>query len=329
MSDRTEICTLVSIKLTGWQGRRKVSSIGDELTENKGAAKDAADVFVNLVSKEFLAPIQVIDREIRSQFYALTFDTGITGVRALPYNVQAMLNETLAKLFSERKLAIADMIVGYSTERERRAVSMGRLFNADHYPEPLAIDASFTANLSFIPMPAAWKLGIEDDKVKQSVNDTRDDILKSTDNDAWSRVRGAARDALERLSRFVPATDTDKAQHHFGPSLISAMQTLVDNMSKMYLGNDPAMKEALTVLQDYIANADLDTLKTDQGAREEAITAMKSVIGHTVAEPVAEPKPGPVKLTETKLSDFKCAQPGEIAKGAPVEVIGLYDDLLD
>ena len=207
-NDGSETAVLVSIKLTGWQGRRKVSSIGDELTETKGAAKDAADVFVNLVSKEFLAPISAIDREIRSRFYALTFDTGITGVRALPYAVQPMLQNALASLFEDRTLATAVMLGHYSAERERRAVSMGRLFNADHYPEPAAIDASFTANLSLIPMPSAWKVGIDDDNVKRNVDNTRTDITKAIDTDAWTRLHDAASGTLARLERFIPATET-------------------------------------------------------------------------------------------------------------------------
>lgn len=274
-----ETAILVCLKLNAWTGKKRDRAAAAEYTESKNAAGDAATVDKALVSAEFLRDVQAIDNQIRAAFYRLTFNYAATSIRILPEKGRKRFEETMAALFTLRAACIDTMLSGYDAERERSRDRLGDMFNESQYPTADAVRQRYAARFIFLPMPAGWKTGIDDEALQNAVADARKEAMATARTDAWQRIIDVTESMVEKLAAYVPAEGDNPAKNVFRDSVVTNIKEMVEYLEDMAsMFESSVLNAAIETLKNEIANVAPEALRHNDAMRRQIKAIAETVL---------------------------------------------------
>lgn len=261
-----------------WSARKLDKDATIELCNNKGAEHGAARVNKSLLPDEpKLKAIRKIVGEARNYHYDHTLpweDRG--GGRILPAGLYVPYQKQMDTYIAEIKKLINQFCEQnyYNKAVVEGMLKLGTLADKWEYPSSVQAKYSFEADVAYYPIPNPSdfrvKLGAQEiQRLKQNARNHETEIIKTATEHLWGRLSKLAKHAHERLA------DPDNSFHKTLTSNINDFNAIV---SELNIGEDRFINEIAQDLADNVGSADVETLRDDPDAREEAASGAQSAI---------------------------------------------------
>lgn len=271
----TEKAMVMNLSISLWQGYRLDREASRKVTDEAGAAKDAARVNKHLVSKEALAPVVSASGAVRTHFYANTLPWRDNGDRLMTRNLYPKFieaHEALVRAFNE---AVEHFLrVDYPSARAQAEFRMGELFNPDDYPTAIELRYKFRAQLEISPLSTANDFRVQIDQ--QHVDRVRADI----EAQAEKRVNAAMGDVWRRMAEtvgyFADRLGTKDAV--FRDSTVKNIAELVDLIPGLNLLDDPNIEALREEIKSKLGGITPKEIRKDPELREELAGEAKAIV---------------------------------------------------
>jgi hypothetical protein len=271
----TTHCMTVNLSISAWTGQRIDKDATRRVTEDAGAASDAARVNKHLVPKESLKAIVAALGAVRTHFYTNTLPWRDNGDRLLTrkrFTTFMQEHERLRQTFDD---AVSDFLTTtYPKAREQAAFRMGTMFNPDDYPSTDTLRRRFAVNLEIDAVSEASDFRVQLDEAAQQK--VRDDIEAAVNNrltkamhDVWSRLSTAVENVAVRLS------DEDAI---FRDSLIGNLIEVVDLLPDLNITEDPELERLRLEAKNKLTAHTPDALRADKTVRAQVASEAQSLL---------------------------------------------------
>ena len=260
-------CMVVNLQIGVWQGYRLDKEASREVTQQAGAASDAARVNKHLVPKETLKPIITSQGDIRLHFYANTLPWKDNGDRLLPRRRYMTFIQEHGALVDKFRAAVEEFVsTTYLTARDQAEFRMGELFKADDYPPAERLRSRFYARLDIDPVTEAGDFRV------QLSQDAADSIRSDMERAMQERVSRAIGDVWMRLADTLQHFATKMADEDavFRDSTVHNLREILGVLPDLNFINDPNLERIRGEIEEAIDGLDPKTLRTDKVERKRA-----------------------------------------------------------
>ena len=261
---------LVNLKISQWTGRkmdRKASASVETAFSTIGKVGNySKDLLPN--AKE-LDEIVRIGGNIRAFFYRNTLPWFSDGSRILSSKNYMDFTEEFRSKRAEFDRAVSNFIKKYPSLREDAKTRLGHLFIDSEYPMASNLQASFSCDVSFMPMP--------------DVGDFRTEILESEKVEFVNKMRtveaDAVKDCWNRLYEVV-AKATDKLKQPeavFRESLIENINDMVSLLPKLNVTDDADLETMRQKVSEAVASFTSVEVRKSSTARYDAAKKLDDI----------------------------------------------------
>lgn len=275
---------LVEFNASVWTARILDKKVTGEVCTDKSAKSGAARVNKSLMAgRNELAEIQALVTEARTYVYANTAPWSDAGQRWLPTARLIKFDHRMDD-FKARFMDLVENFVGlYPTLITAQAMTLGDMFNRDDFPAASEIARKFAFSYDFFPLPSArdFRVDISNDAQRELQARLEETMKKRVDN-ALGDVQERLVDHLKRMSdRLVTEYDNDgkpKARkfHH---TLVDGAFELCDLVKDINVTGDKRLADARIALENALAGCTADSLRADEGKREDVKKEVDSLLG--------------------------------------------------
>lgn len=271
---------LVELNISVWGATKLDRSASDELTSNKGASNNAAQVRKNLMAGSGLRK-EISDYASKCRLFnnQQTLAWSDKGVRLLPTKNFMFYKQNLNVMEAHFNQLVSNFIQHYPTLIQQAQANLNTLFNAEDYPTVEEVTEKFGFKYVFTPVPTAgdFRIDVTADEVAElsrqyeaSFNDRLNDAMK----DQWDRLHGVLTHISERLTE----TEGEEKGKRMHESMITNAQSLCELLTKLNVTNDPKLEEARRALELTLLGVDKDSLKESPALRESVKTKVDDIL---------------------------------------------------
>lgn len=268
-------CMTANLSISAWTGQRIDKDATRKVTEDAGAASDAARVNKHLVPKESLKAITAALGAVRTHFYTNTLpwrDNGDRLLTRMRFTAFMAEHEKLRQDFDD---AVTDFLTTtYPTAREKAAFRMGTMFNPDDYPSADTLRRRFAVNLEIDAVSEASDFRVqldaaEQQRVREGIESAVHSRITTAMHDVWSRLSTAVENVAERLS------DEDAI---FRNSLISNLVDLIDLLPDLNITGDADLERLRLEAKHKLTAHTPDALRADKTVRAQVASEAQSLL---------------------------------------------------
>jgi hypothetical protein len=249
-----------------WQGYRLDRDASRKVTQDAGAASDAARVNKHLVPKESLAAVVTASNAVRSHFYTNTLPWRDNGDRLMPRNLYQKFiaeHEQLKAAFEEEVRKFLDE--QYPSAIAKAEFRMGAMFKRDDYPPVIELRRRFYANMEIDAVTTAGDFRVEideahADKVRSTMEASLEARLQTAAADVWRRM-------AETVSYFQARMADPKAV--FRDSTVNNIGDLLDLVPGLNVLDDPQIEQVRQQIAKAFGTLDAKDIRKDPVHRAE------------------------------------------------------------
>jgi hypothetical protein len=271
----TEKAMVVNLSIGIWQGYRLDKAASAKVTNDAGAASDAARVNKHLIPKEALAPIVTAQNAIRTHFYSKTLpwrDNGDRLVTRILYAPFIEEHEALKTAFLDEVETF--LTGGYLSAIEKAEFRMGSMFDRADYPAVSELRRKFYAELDIAPIATAndFRVAIDQDhvdKVKASIEASMEQRMKAATADVWRRM-------AETVGYFQTRMADPTAV--FRDSTITNIGEMLDLIPGLNVLDDPQIEQVRAAIAKAFGNLDAKEIRKDPAHREQLSTEAAAIM---------------------------------------------------
>jgi hypothetical protein len=262
----TEKAMVMNLSIGIWQGYRLDRDASRKVTDDAGAAADAARVNKHLIPKESLAPIVTAQNAIRTHFYANTLPWRDNGDRLMTrklYTTFIPEHERLAQVFKDEvETFLGD---GYPSAIEKAEFRMGAMFKRDDYPAVSELRRKFYANLDIDALTTAndFRVAIDAEhveRVKASIEANAETRLQAAMADVWKRM-------AETVGYFRERMADPKAV--FRDTTVTNIAEMLDLIPGLNVLDDPAIEQVRDAIAKSLGGIDAKDIRKDGALRSQ------------------------------------------------------------
>lgn len=231
----TSNCMLVNVHMGKWGGFKKDKAVGEEVSRQKGAARDAVKVNKQLLPEDAMGDIIKAYGKVKANFYNLTLPWKDNGDRVLTRKMYAQFIEQHEALAAEYNSAADTFAFDmYPPLRAAAEFRMGMLFNVNDYPSPADLRRKFFVHMDIDPIPEAGDFRVVMDQ------DQVDVIQKQIEDAMQQRMNLALGDVWSRLARTLGHFQASLADEEktFRDSTVENLKELVTILPGLNVTND-------------------------------------------------------------------------------------------
>lgn len=271
----TDRAMVVNLSISTWQGYRLDKEASRKVTEEAGAAKDAARVNKHLVSKEALAPIVTAFGTIRTHFYANSLPWRDNGDRLMTRKLYMPFIEKHEQLKHDFTDAVEHFLAkDYPEAREQAAFRMGELFNPADYPGIEELRGKFRVALEITPLSTAndFRVQIDQahvDRVKADIEAAAERRVNQAMAHVWQRM-------AETVGYFADRLGDPKAV--FRDSTVKNIAELVDMIPGLNLIEDPNIEALRIEIKSKLTGIDAKEIRKDEAFRGELAGEAQAIV---------------------------------------------------
>ncbi len=271
----TERAMVMNLSIGLWQGYRLDKDATRRVTDEAGAAADAARVNKHLIPKEDLAAIVTASGAIRTHFYTNTLPWRDNGDRLMPRKLFEKFipeHEQLVTAFKDEvEIFVRDR---YPAAIARAEFRMGSMFNRDDYPTPFDVRRKFYANLDIDPVSTSGDFRVQMDQehvdsVKAQIEARAADRLQAATYDVWKRMAETIGRFHERMA--VP-------DQVFRESTVTSIGELLDLVPGLNVLDDPAIETVRQAIAKSLGGIDARDIRKDPALRSELAGEAKQIM---------------------------------------------------
>lgn len=270
---------LANLSIRQWTGRKLDRKITDEVNESHHAEADAGRYNKLLISKDAFARIYAATRTARVLFHTKTQPWFDEGARILPTALFDDLTTRLHELKDEFNDAADEFNRQYPRYVKAQNKRLNGMFNPEDYPEPSRVRSMFAFHLAVLPFP-----DVSDFRVslnKEQLEDTERLLREALDNamqEPIRRIIEVVGHMHERLARYKPATETERAEYTFRDSLVGNVRELVELLPAFNLTDDPKLAKLTQLLEARLCQNDAEVLREDEQTRKAVAKAAEDIL---------------------------------------------------
>lgn len=257
---------VMNLSIGIWQGYRLDRDASKRVTEEAGAAADAARVNKHLVPKEALAAIVTAQNAIRTHFYSNTLPWRDNGDRLMPrkqFLVFIPEHEQLKQAFEAEVQKFLDE--DYPSAIAKAEFRMGAMFKRDDYPAIGALRGKFYATLDIDAISTAGDFRVEidaehADKVRASMEAALETRLQAAAGDVWKRM-------AETVGYFQARMADPKAV--FRDTTVTNISEMLDLVPGLNVLDDPEIEQVRAAIAKALGGIDAKDIRKDPALRAE------------------------------------------------------------
>lgn len=267
-------CMVVNLRINMWTGHRLDKEASKSVTENAGAAEDAARVNKHLIPKEVLQPIGSAASALRNHFYDNTLPWKDNGDRLLTRKAFTRFieeHEKLAKEFNEEVRKFID--VNYYAARQKAEFRMGAMFKPSDYPMAEELRGKFSATLDIDAVTTANDFRVQmsapmQDKIREDIEDKMKERLGKAMQSVWTRL-------ADTLGHFAERMAGDGV---FREATVKNLEEIVEILPELNVLNDPDLDRIANEIRSTIVGYDVKDLRKNPEVRSIAASEAKRIM---------------------------------------------------
>ena len=269
---------LVSLRISGWSGRKQDKQATRELTERANAKPEAARVLKQLVSKERLADLNDLRSEMREEHFSLTMPWDDGERRLLPINVLDEYRRRIDALAEKRQAARDEFVDDYEDAVTEAETTLGDLFRREDYPDAGDIRLKISSEYDIVPVPDGShfvaNLGAEEaERLKQDLERRTAAKLTRAVSNLYSRIGKAVTIVADRIR----PRDDDAPTQRLHKSLLDTLVGLAETLPDLNVTEDAQLRDACDTVIKTLRDVEVDMLRPTSrkydSAKHQAVSA--------------------------------------------------------
>jgi hypothetical protein len=262
----TDRAMIVNLSIGIWQGYRLDRDASKRVTEEAGAAADAARVNKHLVPKDALAKIVTAQNAIRTHFYTKTLPWRDNGDRVLTKKLFLTFIPEHERLVTDFNAEVeAFLAEGYPSAIAKAEFRMGAMFDRADYPAVGELRRRFYANLDIDAITTANDFRVEIDqehldKVRSSMEAAAETRLRAATADIWRRM-------AEAVGYFQARMADPKAV--FRDTTVTNIADMLDQVPGLNVLDDPDIERVRATIAKAFGTVDAKEIRKDPAHRAE------------------------------------------------------------
>lgn len=273
---------LVSLKISGWTGRKLDRRITNEVNAQHGAGADAGRYNKMLVSKESLEPVHKLAARIHTEFRARTLPWLDGGQRVMAAETFMNHSAWLSKIKREYTAEVEAFLAAYPRHVQEAQGRLNSMFNPDDYPtvDQLRGKFSIEVNVSNVPDANDFRCNVSAEQkriIEAEIEQTVREATKTAVADVYRRIADVTGRMVERLNAYKPSTEKGKrSEGVFKDSLVTNVQELIEIMPALNITGDPKLAE-LAFQMEKLTVYDAPELRKNVSARKQVADHAKAI----------------------------------------------------
>jgi hypothetical protein len=265
--------TLVAVVISQWTARKIDKKATDKVNRDHDAARDAGRYNKLLIETKRLEKLTTCVSKARSLHYSMTKPWCDEGMRILPNVLHAKFADEFRVLKREFEAAADDFCRDYPRFVEERRRALGKLFNADDYPDVAEIRSKFRLETKVFPVPEAddFRSDVLDhdtiEDIKRELNETSDKVLIDAMADTKTSLVKVIGHMSEKLAAYKNGGRGGKTEGVFRDSLVENVRELAELLPAFNLTNDPVFDELAKRIQRELCVEEAKTLRENDDVR--------------------------------------------------------------
>lgn len=266
---------LVWLTISTWSARRYDKNATRQTLNANGATGDAGRFNKLLLPGD--APsyktLVTLSQNLRAWHYSQTLSWSDEGWRLLPTaNFQAYTDELRDKLNAIDNAA-DEFVRDYPTLKTQAERMLGKLYNAEDYPERIDMKGKFKSTVTYMPVPASNDIRVDlgADQIaaiRESVETSIGAATEIAMRDCWTRLHDVVSHAVERLS---------DPKAIFRDTLIDNAREICDSLKRLNVTNDPKLEDMRARVARELASVDPDTLRVNKIVRAKTADRVRAI----------------------------------------------------
>jgi len=271
----TERAMIVTLSISRWEGYRLDKEASRKVTEENGAASDAARVNKHLVPKEALADVVAAANTLRDFVYTNTLPWRDQGGRLLSRKLYMGFIEQYERLKTRFDEAVNEFLTEkYPVAMEQAAFRMGELFKREDYPSAAELRYRFRATLDLeaIATPNDFRVQLDQahvERVRASMEEAALRRVQNAQSDVWRRL-------IERVGNFAERLATPDAV--FRDSLVGNIQELLEMVPGLNVLDDPDIERVRQEISMKLTGHSAKDIRSDPALRQELSGEAKQIV---------------------------------------------------
>lgn len=262
----TQKAMVMNLSIGIWQGYRLDRDASRKVTEDAGAASDAARVNKHLIPKTALAVIVTAQNAIRTHFYSNTLPWRDNGDRLMTRKLFTTFipeHEALKQAFEAEVQKFLDE--DYPSAIAQAEFRMGAMFKRDDYPAVSELRRKFYANLDIDAITTANDFRVEIDE------EHADRVRASMEAAAESRLQSAMADVWKRMAETVGYFQTRMADPTavFRDTTVTNIAEMLDLVPGLNVLDDPQIEQVRAAIAKSLGGIDAKEIRKDPALRAE------------------------------------------------------------
>lgn len=277
-----ERALLVKLTINQWSAKKTDKEVSLEVSLNKQARSDAGSFRKQLISKEALKKIGKVISAARQTHYTLTLPWNDDGSRIITTEGY----KHYAKVMQDYRIAMQEAVDEFLGEYEafvkQAKVDLGKLFNADDYPDIDEIRRKFDFDVepTSIGVSSDFRAKVSNKEaaiIAKDIEERTNARLEQAMKDVYERIAKVTEKMSEKLSEYDPGDAATEASGWFKSTLVENVRDLADILPSLNVKGDPALDKIRDELIDNLCQYDADELRADEKARRRTAKKAKRI----------------------------------------------------
>lgn len=260
----TEKAMVMNLSIGVWEGRRLDRDATRQVTENAGAAADAARVNKHLIPKEALAEIVTAVGAIRTHFYKNTLPWRDNGDRLMTRMIFLKFIPEHEALIADFNTKVADFLDNhYKSAIEKAEFRMGAMFKRDDYPPSWELRRKFYAQLDIDAITTAGDFRVDIDA------EHADRVRATMEANAEARLQTAMGDVWKRMADTISYFQTRMADPTavFRDKTVTNIGEMLDLIPGLNVLDDPNIEAVRASIAKAIGGIEANDIRKDPALR--------------------------------------------------------------
>lgn len=231
---------LVRMTIRRFSAAKTDKKVTKEVADNHNADQTMGNYRKNLISKDPLKDIALIESNTRLEYYRVTLPWDQDGSRILTSDAYFKFAEYMRAQQAKWDEAVEVFISNWDSHVADAKVKLNGLFNPADYPDKTRLRRKFAIEWDVRPVPTAAdfrvNLGAEEiatvkKQIEASVQATVDNAMQ----DVWKRLQSVVAKMSERLKAYDPQ---NPGVHSFRDSLVTNISDMLELVPSLNLTGD-------------------------------------------------------------------------------------------
>ena len=288
MSVLAQKAMLSHVRLSAWSARRIDRKATEEVNEKNNAANDAGRYNKLLVDSKALAGIQAAISAARAFHYSRTLPWQDDGARLLPAAAYVDYTARLRAIRADFEKAVDDFLSDYPNHVEAARKRLGNLFRPEDYPSADEIRRRFGFDTIINPVPSGddFRVTLGDaqaELIRAEIEERAQQQLQEAMRDVYRRVSDVCERMVDRLRKYTPGNDNERASGIFRDSLVENVRDLAAVLPALNITADPKLNEIAERMRRELTQHNADDLRESETLRESVADAAESILSEVSA----------------------------------------------